>query len=199
MKKRLLAISLIFTLLMACDKDDSDEILINAKHYFPLEIGNSWEYEHCTRSVTGTKLINGKEYFVVSEQTTGLDGQYAIYIKDLFFRTTNSKVYQLYNDKSDEFILANFSLGEHESWKYKSNDSNDQYWHVEVLPDIDLTIGKTNIKNCKAFLYDVPQWADEEQTMSFAPGFGQVKSSSIAWGLSNTLQKAKIKGIEYEF
>ena len=62
-----------------------------------------------------------------------------------------------------------------------------------------LDIGNKTLKNCKAYYYDVDNWADEEYTVTLAKGIGFVKEYSNAWGNGALLKSATINGRKIDF
>ena len=197
-KETLLAILFIFVTIVSCDKDsNSDKIPTCFNDYFPLHIGDTWEYKNyiCKASLSST--INNKEYTLITSEIFRADTLYDT--REDFYRVVNGKVYKLYTNQSDEFLFADFTLAEGESWKYTGENMNGDQWNVTVQEKIDFDFGNTVLHNCRPFYYDVPGWADEEQVYVFAPGIGIISIYSPAWGAGDTIQKAKINGITYQF
>ncbi|BAX81906.1 hypothetical protein [Labilibaculum antarcticum] len=197
-KNLILLIATIASLLSSCDNDKYSDFTTVPNDYFPLQIGDTWEYDDHIRKVTGTEKVNNIEYKVVTNKTYRADTLYYSY-NNYYRLGSYGKVYQLYRDKSDEFLFLNFSRREGESWSYETADRDDQKWNVEVLPELNFTINNHIIKNCKSFFYNVPGCADEEHQITFAPGVGEIHSYSTAWGISQTIQKTKINGIIRQF
>lgn len=197
-KNLILLIATIASLLSSCDNDKYSDFTTVPNDYFPLQIGDNWEYDTHIRKVTGTEEVNNIEYKIVVDEFYRADT--LSYSHNNYYRLgNNDKVYQLYNDKSDEFLFLDFSRKEGDSWKYDTSEDDDQKWNVEVFPEIDFSINNHIIENCKKFFYDVPGWADEEHYITFAPGIGEISGYSPAWGTGHTIQKATINGITYQF
>lgn len=197
-KEKLLAILFIFIAIVSCDKDPNvDKIPPSFNDYFPLQIGNTWEYKNHIRKVGVRSTINNKEYTLITSEIFRADTLYDT--REDFYRVKNGKVYKLYTDQSDEYLFADFTLSEGETWNYTKQNMNGDQWNVTVQEAIDFSFGNIVLQNCKPFCHDVPGWADEEQVFVFAPGIGEINNNSPAWGMGDTIQKAKINGIEYEF
>jgi hypothetical protein len=196
-KETLLAILFIFALLVSCDNDDTYQFPNASNDYFPLHIGDTWEYKNHIRKVSVATTINNKEYVLITSDIFRADTLYDS--REEFYRKENGKVYKLYTDQSDEFLFVDFTLAEGETWKYKMQNMGDDQWNVTVQPKICFDFGQLVLDNCKPFYYDVPGWADEEQVYVFAPGIGEINNYSPAWGGSDTIQKAQINGITYQF
>lgn len=196
-KETLLAILFIFALLVSCDSDDTHHFPNASNDYFPLHIGDKWEYKNHIRKVSIATTINSKEYLLMLSEIYQADTLYDS--REDFYRKENGKVYKLYTDQSDEFLFVDFSLAEGESWTYDMQMNDDDQWNVTAQSEICFDFGQLVLEHCKPFYHDVPGWADEEQVYVFAPGIGEISNYSPAWGAGDTIQKAKINGIEYVF
>jgi hypothetical protein len=196
-KESLLSIILLFGLIVSCDTD-TKYLPELGDDYFPLGVGDIWEYENQTRKVIGTESINGKEYKRVEVKYYRADTIYSTH--EMYYRKKNGiKIYKVNHEKTGEFLFADFSREDGESWTYPANIGDDDNWNVTVRTDIDFDFGDLVLKNCKSFYYDVPNWADEEHVIIFAPGIGEISNVSLGWGLGDTLRKATINGIQYQF
>ena len=197
-KESLLSIILLFGLLVSCDTDTKYCLPESGDDYFPLGVGDIWEYENQTREVIGTESINGREYKRVEVKYYRADTVYSTH--ELYYRKKNVyKVYQVNNDKSDEFLFADFSRKDGESWTYDIQMRDEDKWNVTVRTDIDFDFGDLVLNNCKSFYYDVPNWVDEEHAITFAPGIGEISSVLLGCGLGDTLRKATINSVQYQF
>lgn len=189
---------IILALLPACDNDCDGIIPNQSEDYFPLNIGDTWHYRNHIRKVDTSEIVNNKEYKVMVFDTYRADTIY--HTSKKYFRVKNGKVYQLYSDLKDEFLILYFNLPANQSWKYRSEHMNGDYWHVTALEEHEFEFSNgTKLNNCKSFVYDVREWVDEEHQTTFAPGIGEIYSASLAWGIRDTLQKAQINGVVHEF
>ncbi len=198
-KEIIVAFLLISALFTSCDKDDSDSDPLPATTsiYFPLEIGDRWEYPNRIRKVNSEVEVNNKKYMQVVDEF--YEDDVLLYEKESFYRKNNQKVYKLYADKLNEFLFLDFSKREGESWKYKTANDDNEKWNVEVLSETNFTINKHIIENCKQFFYDVPNYFDEEHSITYAPGIGEISKHSSVWGFDETIKKAVINGNEFVF
>lgn len=188
----------LIALFTACD-DDASIPVIESTDYFPLHIGDTWEYKDHIRKVCGSEIINKKEYRVITHEIYRADTLYYTY--NTYFRTTrDNKVYQLNSDQSGEYLFADFNLSADESWTYINNSNGrDDEWTVTVLPEITFEFDDTELENCKRLFYNALLIVDEEHTIVFAAGIGEINSFSNAWGVSDTIQRATIDGVTYGF
>jgi hypothetical protein len=189
---------LIIALLTACDNDCDCIIPSQTEDYFPLNIGDTWQYRNSIQKVSSSEIINNKEYKVKLIENYHADTLYNT--SKEYYRVKNGKVYRLYNDQSDEFLYVDFTRSENESWKYKNEGSKDDYWKVVPSANFEFEFPNgTKLDDCRSFYYDMEGWVDDEHQVTFAPGIGEINSSSLAWGIGDTLQKAQINGVNYQF
>lgn len=171
--------------------------------YLPLEIGNSWDFQpltnppgaliHC--EVTGLASINSHQYYLLVTSSTYSDRTY----KDsAYYRIDNNGFVYIY-DKNQPNLEANrFRLNAQngDTWTYPVDNNSVATIKTTVGP---LVVGSTEIAKCKSYYFDVVNWADEEYTITLAPGIGFVKEYSNAWGMGQILKSAKIHGQVYNF
>jgi hypothetical protein len=62
-----------------------------------------------------------------------------------------------------------------------------------------MMVGRYLVTECKSYYYDEIQSADEENTITLAPGIGFVKEYANAWGAGQILKSAKINGQVFNF
>ena len=196
-KEIIVAFLLILALFTSCDKDDSYQLPETSNTYFPLKIGDRWEYPNQIKKVSSEVEINNKKYMLIVNEIYKADVLHSS--SESFYRKENQKVYKLYADKSNEFLFLDFAKREGESWKYKTANDDNEKWNVEVLSETNFTINKHIIENCKQFFYDVPNYFDEEHSITYAPGIGEISKHSSVWGFDETIKKAVINGNEFVF
>lgn len=189
----------LIALFTACDSDDTSFPIIESTDYFPIHIGDTWEYKDHIRKVTGAEMINNKEYREITHETYRADTLYYTY--KTYFRTTgNNKVYKLNSDQSGEYLFADFNLNADDSWTYINNSiGREDEWTVTSLPEITFEFDDTELENCKRFFYNAMLIVDEEHTIVFAAGIGEINNFSNAWGLGDTIESATINGVTYRF
>lgn len=172
--------------------------------YLPLEIGNSWDFTPIQpfesnndgvihREVIGITAINNRQYYLLRTSRS-----YNAYIDTAYYRIDENGFVFIYRKSRPNFedkrLWLNAINGN--TWTYPvDNNSTAKVTTIEG----SLVIGSTSIANCKSFSYNVPNWADEENTITLAPGIGFVKEYSDAWGMGQVLKSAKIHGHVYHF
>jgi hypothetical protein len=203
MKKTILFV-VVALLAFSCHEDD-DTVQIVGDDYFPLQVGNYWEYEPASNMdlstkdaksiITGTKVIDGHEYAVMV-RTFGY--AHADYVDTVYYRTT-----------SDGFVYSRTNRDDEESNVYRLAASKGDSWIVDedyfsfegrmaVTEVAPIILNTTTIDDCKTFYFNVETMADEEHYVIIGPGYGIIQSGS-AWGFDRILKKAFIDGQEYNF
>lgn len=196
-------VTLLFLVFISCDHDDKQEIAFD-NNYLPLSVGNYWEFsdlgpspgpsvisEH--REVMGRITLNSYEYFLVVSTRQFVDGPF---VDSLFYRIAdNGYVYTYRKNYSDEAQDLRLNGLDGDSWTYNYLDEETRVTLTET--SVDLSSGP--VANCKNYYRDTIQSADEEYTISLAPGIGFVKEYSNAWGLGHILKSARINGVVRTF
>jgi hypothetical protein len=144
-------------LTFSCKKDETISFPVTGE-YLPLQIHNYWLIDHYDQiDVTGTQVIENKEYFVLVQ---GTDTNY--------YRIENNKVFVRRLDVS-ESVKFDLTANVGESWQF-------QGWNVEMASKTDtVVINNTKIPNCYRFFFDVPVMVDDEHSIWLAPGIGFIK------------------------
>jgi hypothetical protein len=189
MFKKLIMKKFIFSALIAfslfsCKKDDP-AVDSGLKDYFPLEVGNKWEFEYDeTIEVIGTTTISGKTYFA-------LKGNY----DTTYYRVESDKVYFINRKVSDsEKIIFKLGASKDQIWDYGE-------YKVKMVSKTDtITINNKKIANCYQFFFDIPVVVDDEHSIWLAPeiGFIQEQCGECLHSVRK-LKKAKIGGKEIEY
>lgn len=184
-------------LLFACD-DDSPSFNTDSNTYLPLQIGNSWEFESTNKDLTDLNTfkrviakvtLNDHTYYeIISGWGTSVEN-----IPDTaYYRVDdNGFVYILRKTKNNEENRFRLQGQDGDTWSYPVDDNDEAFISLSVST---LNIGNKNLKNCKAYFYNVEGWADEEYTITLAKGIGFVKEYSDAWGQGSILKSATING-----
>ena len=179
------------TFLTSCGIFDSND---NAEDYFPLHVGNKWYYSHDNSQsldeaekweIIGEKSFNNNKYFLLEK--TYLSAQ-----KDTsYLRKDNNKLIELFIDKSKnhyylESTFADFSIIMNKSFNYYSETFNDK--------DYYFTVSLKKVKNNRiTLLYDVPQFADEEHSITFEVGKGITEIYNFGWSIRTSLIHYELK------
>jgi hypothetical protein len=191
--------------LVSCDSDPMSDTLSKkemSSEYLPLEEGNFWDFKAVKgstnevvqhREVKGTALINGREYYlIISSAQAGQP-----WLDSAYYRVeSNGNVYVYRRSAASEELKYKLFAGDGDTWSFEVNndDQMDVTVHVGAV-----TTGATTIDDCKAYYFDVKEWADEENTVTLAPGVGFVREYSDAWGMGIILTKASIGGNVVEY
>lgn len=121
MKNTLFYLLLSFSILSfsSCEKDkDNDPITDSGskEHYMPLSIGNSWTYDsdyfgEYTVSITGTKEVNNKAYFILTNSLSSAPESY--------MRYEGNKLYTLgsFGGVSAELLFVDEDATEGQQWE----------------------------------------------------------------------------------
>jgi hypothetical protein len=168
---------MIALLMIACDKNES-EIIILSGDYFPLEIGNYWQFENSgKKEVIGTDTIDSKAYFILA---TNNDTSY--------YRKVNNKIY-VTEYGEDEGLKFDLNANINDTWSYGT-------YTVKLVSKSDtMKINGHKITGCYQFFFDVPEWIDEEHTIWLAPGIGFIQNyCGLCYDQTTQLAKACIGG-----
>lgn len=178
--------------LISCDS--SDDIPAQSD-YLPLQVGNYWDFKSSNtssdeivehREVVDEVRLNDLDYFLLVSTWSGHSNKDSVYYRI----EPNGRVYK-YRKNIFEENRFRLNATEGETWSYQV--PVDDIAHITVR-ETTVTISKRKFRNCKEYYYDVEQWADEEYSITLAPGIGFVKEYSPAWGLGQVLHAAKING-----
>jgi hypothetical protein len=173
-------------LALACDRitgPDSSE----AKSFFPLAVGNTWQYaasgnEPNSRTetwiVTRQVMISGLPYFEIEKSYSQSD----IVNRD-FYRAVGNQLLMISEGSDTIQLLADFSL--------KENDTFIAMTDHFVLGSIS-----DWQKDKRTITYDSPEVVDEEHEITFTRGVGISAYRSLAWGVGSSLVSydLKVKG-----
>lgn len=165
--------------------------------YFPLDIGNSWEYKNTVATVTDTVVKNDKVYFQLDIVNYHADTVYYSYTE--YYRiNTSGDVHRFDESSGKTFLVYKLTPQKEQSWHYNAGD--DYQWKVMTKGAVEtIKLGEQNIEKCMLFSYDIEEAVDDEHYVILAPGLGKVVSGSYAWGINDTLKAAHINGKDYTF
>jgi hypothetical protein len=185
-------------ILFSCDNDQQVNIATKDISYFPLQIGNRWEYEPIRTdmklktsvfTIVSTEIRDSKEYFAMErlyqyENTSS---------RDTVFYRIDPQGFVFETSRYDTGERNRFRLGaaDGDTWNMESSAPDNYVVRTSIT---DVTLSSQLLHDCKSFSYDVPQWADEEHYFILAPGLGIVQHGN-AWGFDYKLKTAKIAGL----
>ena len=198
-------ISLLFfwsILLMGCDDDSSFEA--GSSNYLPLEVGNVWifralqnnsdykNFKKVTAEITLDDLVYAE---VVSGRLYPDDIDDSTYDTAYYRVDNNGHVFFRQKNSLAEQNIFRLNAGDGDTWSYPIENSETVVITVSL---IDLELSNKNLRNCKAYYFDVDKWVDEEHTTTLAQGIGFVKEYAV-WGTGHVLESATINGREFNF
>ena len=182
---------------------DDEKIQVSDNSYFPLAVGNTWEYVPVYQSglspltvvVQGTENIDNKTYYVVIRSTV-VNGSPVE--NTIFYRMDdNGYVFERQAETSVEINRFRLNTQDGDTWQMPVPQMDAYTVTTSVMDEVQLT-PLLSVPDGKSFSYDVPQYVDEEHYITLAKGLGIVKQGS-AWGFDMRLKKAVINGTEYNF
>lgn len=198
MKNSIILCLSIITLMFSCSKEamiKADIRSLKTHGYFPLHVGNEWDYEDGSLVRTDAReFIDGKEYFrFVKSKDSRLD--------TIYYREEGDKILEKKRRES-EILRFDLKADRNDSWTFKKNsDASSQY--VAMLRGQNARVETENFEftNCFEFYYNSPQLGDAELEIFLAKGIGIVAKRG-AWratGLDPALKRINIGGTEVIF
>ncbi|MDA3861881.1 MAG: T9SS type A sorting domain-containing protein, partial [Melioribacteraceae bacterium] len=178
----------------------------NSLSYFPLHVGDTWQYaveekllgevdvtnRYVTVAIAGKETIDGKQYYLLS------DGEMDCY-RSLRIDSTDATVWEYKN--GIDCLIDSLSMKDVED-----NFSNDCYGSVRFMGDTNKTIFD-NYKQVKKFHYSEPTLCQYcmQKDYEYATGIGKISSHIIhpapdgfeSGYRKDSLVYAKIDGVEY--
>jgi len=203
---RNVVIVVMIAVLAGCEYHNVSYEIPTIENYLPLKVGNYWNFESISfsqgqssnqihREVASTATINNHEYYLLITTSTN---DYYTYKDSSYYRIDHNGYVYIYRKSSPNYEDNRFRLNgnDHDTWSYPV-EAGDQ---AQVTLTVEsVTLGNVTLTNCKSHYYNVIQWADEENTITLAPGIGFVKEYSNAWGLGQELKSAMIDGQVFNF
>jgi hypothetical protein len=203
-------LSMLIVLIISACADDHEPMIIYDDSYFPLHVGDLWEYRPAneefpqmnaqipivTRDIKGIEVMGGHEYFfMLITYDYSMQDRDTVYDSAYYRLDSNGFVYAF--DKKTGTETNPFRLGaiDGDRWEYPTQYGDGKIF-VSLVEKFEL--GNFTVEECKRFSFDVAQMADEENYSVLGPGLGIV-SQGNAWGFNTKLKKATIDGHEYEF
>jgi len=141
--------------------------------YFPVTIGNTWVYSDpwnegtYTETITGTKVINYKKYYVF-ESDRG----------KTYLRTDkNKQVIEYREDSKKEIIIYKFNVSEETEWNISIPDKPGLY-NVLRSKNETRSVPAGTFNDC--YVFDLEWgWADYGFSHTLAEGLGKISFSQI--------------------
>lgn len=155
-------IILVITALISCEKDDNQSIHLD-EDYFPLQIGNQWNYELAGKdSIVNLTEIDGFDYyeFVNDFETTS------------YYREQDDRIYVKFSStESEEEMKFDLAANIDETWKYGPG------YVTLISRNVTITIGDTQIDSCLQFNFHNKDLIDYGSTIWLAPGIGIIQQT----------------------
>jgi hypothetical protein len=171
-------------LSVVCDRI-TGPVSSEAKSFFPLAVGNTWQYTVSgnepdgrveTWIVTRHVLINGLPYFEIEKSYSQSD----IVNRDLY-RAVGDQLLMIAGGSDTIQLLADFSLKKNETFI----STTGHFTLQGVITDWE--------KNKRTIAYDSPEVVDEEHEITFTRGVGISGYRSLAWGVGSSLVSFNLK------
>jgi hypothetical protein len=187
--------------LLSCDNSDEMDASPEDFSYFPLEVGNLWEYEplHPERPVVASALFtivdketrNGKEYFVMERILETAEG--TKFTDSVSYRIdSRGYVFELYKFRNYELNTMRLGASNGDSWSVEQTSNSNL---IALTTFRDITRNGETLTRCKEFYYNAKEVMDEERAYVLAKGIGIIQYTN-AWGFDYKLKRARISGID---
>ena len=197
MKRIITLLFCLCVLFISCSKEallKADIRALRQHGYFPLHIGNEWDYLSGLQVRTDIQeTIDGIEYYrFISSRGNRADTTY--------YREDSHKIFEKSVGRL-EILRFDLKAKERETWSFEEFPDTP-YQFIASLTDKDATVDTENFefRNCYQFYYDIPELADDEHEIFLAKGIGLVKQ--VYWGgfqVEPGLIRVKINGKEVFF
>lgn len=187
-----------FVLFVSCSKEavlKADLRSLKEHGYFPLHIGNEWDYGNGSMVRTDAiETIEGRAYFrFISTNGSRVDTNY--------YRAEGDKIFEKQRQWA-EILRFDLDAKKNKPWTYKLFPEATYHYNAQ-LRDKNASIETDNFefKNCLEFYFNSPKVGDSEHEIFLAKGIGIIATRG-AWrrpGLDPALQRIIIDGIEVVF
>lgn len=201
MKNKTFIYQMFLSLIALCifSSCTKDAVLNNSQDYFPLQLGNYWEFKAFNGQpfkyqIDSIKNLDGKDYYRMLRSGFLIQGTDTVYYR----KDPASVVYEK-RRTTQEVLKLNFDVPLGTTWDNGIDPSSGHMWHVTFSSNTD-TVKCSNLtfENCYRYFYNVVETADDEHWWFLAPGVGIVKDMNASFPASR-ITKAKINGIVREF
>ena len=174
-------------LLFSCKIDKNPILSSPQSKYFPLNVGNTWYYDHpspqsdpwAMKTIKSNFIQKGLTYFSWTFGE-GVD------VIDNIRVDEDGNIWKL-QDNID-YLWFDFSQDSGATYTYNYPESfgdKKYYYIVTVRKNITVETPAGTFDNCVELNFDIPQVRDEDRTYAFAPGVGPVRIVNNGWSLKN--------------
>jgi hypothetical protein len=180
---------LIILFTSSCDNQLGIEpnTLAQSRDYFPMHTGDTWVYDFIGESttyelqveVTGTEMIDGREYYKFRYTTNNDWSTYTAYYR----KEGNTKVFR--HENGEERLYIDFDSAENDTTTYRG--------YVDLHENNKSAGG---FSNCITIVYDSQEDYSQPITEIYAPGVGLVQrktSAGTLYYVSATIDGHKIE------
>lgn len=187
-----------------CENDNDPRSRAFDPSYFPLEVGNNWEYIPISQA--GDLLSVNVE--IPSTATIDDHEYYLMVTRYVYTGVTNIGDSSYYRINSSGYVFVRTTSGLEEANRFRLAAAEGETWTIEAPPfkDFVATAGGTSpvdintitIENCKSYVFDLPRFIDDEHSLILAPRLGIIRKF-FGEGANLVLKQATIGGVEYNF
>jgi hypothetical protein len=173
--KKLLAISLVFTALISCKKNDNQRISLD-KDYFPLQVGNQWNFELAGKdSIIDITKVNGIDYFEFVND----------YGTTFYYRKQDDRIYSMSSSTDNkEEMRFDLAANVNDTWTYGIG------YITMTSRNATITIDNVQIDSCLQFNFHNKDLMDYGYSIWLAPGIGFIQETcQECFGSSNNTLK----------
>jgi hypothetical protein len=186
--KKLSSLFLLILVVFSCQKDQLTKIEVSSE-YFPLKVGNFWNYELDGKYlVKDSQILDGKEYFEIIND----------YGTSSFYVIRDNKIYvrDLSLDSKEE-MKFDLTAQTNDTWTYGSGSV------TLANRNTTISIGNIQVDSCLQFDFYNKNLIDYGYSTWLAPGIGLIQRTCQECFGSATefikLNKVNINNNEVEF
>ena len=160
--KKIIVIGLVIMTLISCEKDDNQRIVLN-DDYFPLQIGNQWNFELTgNESIIDKIEINGIDYYKFVNDN-GITSYYRKQGDRIFFKSSSAD--------GNEEMKFDLAANVNDTWTY------DIGYVTLISRNARITIGNMQIDSCLQFNFHNTDLIDYGYSIWLAPGIGLIQKT----------------------
>ncbi|NJK97824.1 MAG: hypothetical protein HC905_25545 [Bacteroidales bacterium] len=151
---------LFIFIISGCEKENiiNRERIGTGCEYFPLKIGNIWNYSRSKAEVKNIIEVNNKEYFEIIVETFAADTVFYSYY-EYYRQTPEGKVFMLNNETKKEYLKYDFFIPEKASWTYPESNYNQTWKVTKVSGSKILQINNRKLKIvCSLIMISFKLW-----------------------------------------
>lgn len=172
--KKIIIVSLVLTLLLACGKDNPTKPEENtpsedSSFFFPLAVDNIWYYYEAGRS-EASQSVRVWDSFTENDTTYMLYGN-KMETADTLHQDKWGRVYRRFGAKN--LLWLDFSAEDGATYQFTLSEKLDYTVTVTRLQTIEYD--EQTFDGCIVFEFDVPDITTDEESITLAPDIGIIK------------------------